>query len=76
MILGSVRVSLTALAKRLVRLAPRSVVSGARPHRLDHVLHRVRQRSHLISVRALTLKSRTFCGALSAGLAEAELLRP
>ena len=76
MILGSVRVGLAALAKRLVKLAPRFVLSGARPHRLDHVLHRARQRSHLISLRALTLKSRAFCGALSAGLAEAGLLRP
>ena len=69
------RVGLASLAKRLVKLAPRFVLSGARPHRLDHVLHRARQRSHL-SLRALTLKSRAFCGALSAGLAEAGLLRP
>ena len=48
MILGSVRVGLAALAKRLVKLAPRFVLSGARPHRLDHVLHRARQRSHLL----------------------------
>ena len=44
MILGSVGVGLAALAKRLVKLAPCFVLSGARPHRLDHVLHRARQR--------------------------------
>jgi short-subunit dehydrogenase involved in D-alanine esterification of teichoic acids len=48
MILGSVGVGLAALAKRLVKLASRFVLSGARPHRLDHVLHRVRQRLHLV----------------------------
>ena len=36
MILGSVRIGLASLAKRLVKLAPRFVLSGARPHRLDH----------------------------------------
>ena len=43
-----VRVGLASLAKRLVKLAPRFVLSGARPHRLDHVLHRARQRLHLV----------------------------
>ena len=60
MILGSVGVGLAAPAKRLVKLAPCFVLSGGRPHRLDHVLHRARQRSHLVSLRALTLKSRAF----------------
>jgi hypothetical protein len=75
MILWSVWVGLAAPARRLVKLAPRFVLTGAR-HRLDHVLHRARQRSRLISLRALTLESTAFCGALSAGLAEAGLLRP
>jgi hypothetical protein len=74
MILGSVRVS--RRRKEAREAGPALHRQGARPHRLDHVLHRVQQRSHLISLRALTLKSRTFCVALSAGLAEAGLLRP
>ena len=49
MILGSVRVGLASLAKRLVKLAPRFVLTGARRHRLDHVLDRARQRLHLVA---------------------------
>jgi hypothetical protein len=46
LILGSVGVGLASLAKRLVKLAPRFVLAGVRRRRLDHVLHRARQRSH------------------------------
>ena len=30
-------------------MAPRLVLAGARRHRLDHLLHRARQRSHLVA---------------------------
>ena len=52
MILRSVRVGLTWLAKRLVKLAPPlRFLAGVRRRRLDHVLHRARQRSHLVSLK-------------------------
>ncbi len=45
MILESVSIGLALLAKRLVKLAPRFLVSGSQPHRL----HRARQRSHCVA---------------------------
>ena len=76
MILGSVRVGLASLAKRLVKLAPRFVLSGV-PGLIALIMCCIVPDSDRTwSLRALTLKSRAFCGALSAGLAEAGLLRP
>jgi hypothetical protein len=49
MILGSVGVGLAALAKRLVKLAPRLVLSGFPIHRARHLLDRARQRLHLVA---------------------------
>ncbi len=64
MILGSVRVALASLAKRLVKVAPRFVLTGARRHRLDHVLHRARQRLHLVA-ESFDVESRAFCARAS-----------
>ena len=75
MILGSVRVGLASLAKRLVKLAPCFVLSSV-PVIVLAICWTVPDNDCTWSLRALTLKSRAFCGALSAGLAEAGLLRP
>src|ERR1700722_6192371 len=49
MILGSVGVGLAALAKRLVKLAPRLVLSSFPIHRARHLLDRARQGLHLVA---------------------------
>src|SRR5271156_7250165 len=49
MILVSVRVGLASLAKRLVKLAPRLVLSSFPIHRARHLLDRARQRMHLVA---------------------------
>ena len=51
------QVGLVSLAKRLVKLAPRLVLSSFPIHRARHLLNRARQRLHLVD-EALTLKSR------------------
>src|ERR1700677_5335790 len=49
MILGAVRGGLAALAKRLVKLAPRFVLSSFPIHRARHLLDRARQGLHLVA---------------------------
>ena len=49
MILGSVGVGLAALANRLVKLAPRLVLSSFPIHRARHPLDRARQGLHLVA---------------------------
>ena len=75
MILELVRIGLASLAKRLVKLSPRFLLSGARPHRLITCASRPTS-DRTASLIAFTLKSRAFGQPLSAGLAEAGLLRP
>ena len=71
MILESVRIGLALLAKRLVKLPP--VSSSAAPGRIAFTAP---DNDRTASLIALTLKSRAFGQPLSAGLAEAGLLRP
>jgi hypothetical protein len=47
-----------------MKLPPHVVLTGARPHRLDHALHRARQ-DCTRSLGALTLKSSAFCARAS-----------
>jgi hypothetical protein len=49
MILGSVGVGLAALAKRLVKLAPRLVLTSFPIHRARHLLDRARQGLHFVA---------------------------
>ena len=71
MILESVRIGLALLAKRLVKLAPRFLLSGARPHRL----HRARQRSHCVAdcfdVEEQSVRPASVCRSGRGGIAAA-----
>jgi hypothetical protein len=71
MILESVSIGLALLAKRLVKLAPRFLVSGAQPHRL----HRARQRSHCVAesfdVEEQSVRPASVCRSGRGGIAAA-----
>jgi hypothetical protein len=71
MILESVSIGLALLAKRLVKLAPRFLVSGAQPHRL----HRARQRSHCLAesfdVEEQSVRPASVCRSGRGGIAAA-----